>query len=72
MKRWFLYLPDEKPDFDPDASTLQWYYNVYPTLKEEDKPIECTLKPGEILYIPDWWWHATLNLGETVFISTFV
>jgi hypothetical protein len=30
------------------------------------------LGPGEIIYIPNNWWHATLNLGESVFISCFV
>jgi hypothetical protein len=24
-KRWFLFAPDEEPEFDPDASTLQWF-----------------------------------------------
>ena len=35
-------------------------------------PLECTLEPGIILWIPDRWWHSTLNIGETVFISAFV
>lgn len=26
-------------------------------------PIECTIKPGEMLYFPTWWLHAVLNLG---------
>ena len=72
MKRWFLYPPEFAPVFDPNKSTLQWLYEVYPTVKKAENLIECVLKPGEVLYIPDWWWHATLNIGETVFISTFV
>jgi hypothetical protein len=27
---------------------------------------------GEAVYFPDQWWHATLNLDETVFMSSFV
>ncbi len=34
--------------------------------------LECVLEPDELLYIPSEWWHATLNIGESVFISTFV
>ncbi|KAA8495832.1 JmjC domain-containing protein 8 [Porphyridium purpureum] len=32
----------------------------------------CTLAEGELLYVPAMWWHATLNLDETVFVSAFV
>lgn len=32
----------------------------------------CSLGPGEVLYIPPGWWHATLNLADwTAFVSTF-
>ena len=30
------------------------------------------LRPGEVLYFPDKWWHATLNIDTAVFISTFL
>jgi oxalate decarboxylase/phosphoglucose isomerase-like protein (cupin superfamily) len=29
-------------------------------------------RPGEIIYFPDRWWHATLNIDTTVFMSTFL
>lgn len=28
------------------------------------RPIRCTQKPGEVLYFPHQWWHATVNLDE--------
>lgn len=28
--------------------------------------------PDQVLYFPDRWWHATLNLDPSVFISTFL
>ncbi len=35
-------------------------------------PYECTLLPGEMIYFPDGWHHATINLSKyTAFISTF-
>mmetsp|Transcript_29223 Transcript_29223/g.93897 ORF Transcript_29223/g.93897 Transcript_29223/m.93897 type:complete len:102 (+) Transcript_29223:602-907(+) len=34
--------------------------------------LECTIEPGELLYFPDNWFHATLNIGQSVFMSTFV
>jgi len=81
-KRWFLYPPGAEPAlpefagqresfFRPDASTLQWVLDVYPRLPPSARPLECVLGPGEALYFPTNWYHATLNLGETVFLSTF-
>lgn len=34
--------------------------------------LSCELGPGQVLYIPPQWWHATLNTGVyNTFISTF-
>ncbi|KJH47862.1 EAP30/Vps36 family protein [Dictyocaulus viviparus] len=71
-KRWFLYPFEQKPDFDPDQSTLEWYLRKYPLLLYEELPLECLLSPGEIIYFPDRWWHATLNSETSVFVSTFL
>lgn len=71
-KRWFLYPPDKEPHFHPNHTTLSWVRNTYPYLPLEEAPLECTIRPGEILFFPDRWWHATLNLDTSVFISTFL
>ncbi|XP_075755319.1 jmjC domain-containing protein 8 isoform X1 [Pelodiscus sinensis] len=71
-KRWFLYPPEKTPEFHPNKTTLSWLLDTYPFLPPEDRPVECTIRPGEVLYFPDRWWHATLNLDTSVFISTFL
>ncbi|CAD5213603.1 unnamed protein product [Bursaphelenchus okinawaensis] len=71
-KLWFLTEPDKKPVFDPDRSTLDWYLNDYPKLEPNQKPFVCLMKPGELIYFPDKWYHATLNMETSVFISTFL
>lgn len=71
-KRWFLYPPDQEPHFHPNMSTLSWVTHTYPSLPLEEAPLECTIRPGEVLFFPDRWWHATLNLDTSVFISTFL
>nr|XP_020443586.1 jmjC domain-containing protein 8 [Monopterus albus] len=71
-KRWFLYPPEKEPNFHPNHTTLSWVKETYPHLLEEEAPLECTIRPGEVLYFPDRWWHATLNLDTSVFISTFL
>ena len=36
------------------------------------KPWECTIHEGEMIYFPDRWHHATINLEKyTVFVSSF-
>ncbi|XP_048847642.1 jmjC domain-containing protein 8 isoform X1 [Brienomyrus brachyistius] len=71
-KRWFLYPPNHEPKFHPNRTTLSWVTETYPTLTATQRPLECTIRPGEVLYFPDLWWHATLNLDTSVFISTFL
>jgi len=71
-KRWFLMPYENRPVFDPNKTTLKWVLEDYAMLKEGDKPYECVIKPGEVLYFPDKWWHATLNVEPSVFISTFL
>lgn len=71
-KRWFLYPPRETPEFHPNKTTLAWLQDTYPTLAPSQRPLECTIRPGEVLYFPGRWWHATLNLETTVFMSTFL
>ena len=40
---------------------------------EEAGVTACTVRPGEAIYIPFNWWHATLNLDAyNVFTSAFV
>ncbi|KAK0403459.1 hypothetical protein QR680_016931 [Steinernema hermaphroditum] len=71
-KRWFLQPYENRPAFNPDKSTLGWYVHDYPKLADRERPIECLMKPGELIYFPDKWWHATLNTETSIFISTFL
>lgn len=69
-KHWVLYPQPEKPDYHPDYGSWYWMEYVYPTLQK--KPYECTLDPGDIIYFPNEWHHATINLDVyTAFVSTF-
>jgi hypothetical protein len=76
-KHWFLLPPNARPEFDPDEPPLKWALRrlrervKMPSIVEKEL-LECTLMEGEILYLPSMWWHSTLNLGQTVFISAFV
>ena len=47
-KRWFLYPPEESPQFHPNESTLQWVSRTLPSLPAHLAPLQCTLSPGEV------------------------
>lgn len=75
-KRWFLYPRSKNHNitglFDPDQTMLDWTQQVLPTLTGDDRPLQCVIQPGEALYFPNEWYHATLNLDDfNAFISTF-
>jgi len=72
QKRWFLKAPGESPKFDPDENMQDWVEKVYPEWKYDESLLECVLQHDEMLFLPPYWWHATLNIGQTVFMSTFV
>eukprot|EP01048_Picozoa_sp_COSAG05_P015951 COSAG05_NODE_1988_length_3739_cov_33.369505_2_plen_507_part_00 len=69
-KHWFLYAPGTAPNVQMDvlSGVQYWARNVLPTLNG-NKPIQCTQKAGEILYVPQGWIHATLNIGDAVAVG---
>ncbi|XP_040566093.1 jmjC domain-containing protein 8 [Lepeophtheirus salmonis] len=71
-KRWFLTAPSHIPEFHPNKTTLQWFLEDYDRVKKEVQILECTIQPGDIIYFPDKWWHAILNIDTSVFMSTFL
>jgi len=72
-KHWVMYPLDKEPSFSPDQTSLNWMHYNYAALKKlEDLPLECTLHPGDLIYFPNMWWHATINIDDyTAFVSTF-
>jgi len=66
-KHWILAPPEDEPMHHKDQSSRQW-------MEVNDSPslMQCTLQPGDMIYFPDKWWHATINLDPyTVFMSSF-
>jgi hypothetical protein len=80
--RWALYPPGRVPpavivhvdeddgsvNFDGPTS-LQWWLDVYPTLRQEEKPLECTQLPGETIFVPSGWWHCVLNIDPSIAVT---
>lgn len=58
FQRWFLYPPDKTPHFHPNETTLAWLHRTYPALPLAERPLECTLRPGEVSLTPGLWKEA--------------
>ena len=42
-----------------------WMHKVN-DLPEDARPLQCLLRPGQILIVPSWMWHATYNVGHAI------
>ena len=75
-KRWTLYpgspggVPPEA-GYNPTEPHLQWLKDVYPAVKDgANRPLECIQHAGDVIYVPEGWYHATVNLGDTAAIAS--
>ena len=70
-KRWALFHAMQHPlpvqGFSPMETQVQWLLGEnYTTLSERERPLECVQEPGDVVYLPDGWLHATVSVGPTV------
>jgi tetratricopeptide (TPR) repeat protein len=43
-----------------------WLEEELPLLKQKNKPITFIQQAGEVVYVPEGWYHATMSIGVTV------
>ena len=70
-KRWSLFHATSHPlpprGFSPMETQVQWLLGAnYTELAPEQQPLECVQEPGDVVYLPDGWLHATVSLGPTI------
>lgn len=82
-KKWLLCPPGSPPPgvvasadgahVAQPSSLVDWYLNFYDALHEGGRSrrrhLECTVRPGELLYVPSRWWHCVLNCGPGVTVA---
>ena len=84
-KRWVLYPPNKgltKPLLKPkgiglDRESITWFQNAYPITQTREwsevggcpKSFDVVQNAGEIMFVPDGWWHAVLNVTQTVAVT---
>lgn len=70
-KRWFFYPYNISIPYGYNSAQTvsKWYKQNYHRIEQHEKPFECTQYPGEIMYVPEGWYHATINIGQTIAIA---
>ncbi|CAG8546309.1 6878_t:CDS:2 [Funneliformis caledonium] len=79
-KKWIMYPPDVLPPgvFTSDdeaevtspVSIMEWHLNFYKeTQKPNLRPLEVICKAGEIIFVPNGWWHMVINLEDSIAIT---
>ena len=76
-KRWCMFPPHiksrvVKPKKGEPDSGIYWFREIYPRLLPDAEKlgmIECVQGPGEIVVVPDSWWHVVLNLDFTISVT---
>ena len=67
-KRWYLLPPNVPTVHDDDLETT-WSEKISITNNLPIQPLICEQLPGEIVYVPDGWQHAVLNLETSVGVA---
>mmetsp|Transcript_3851 Transcript_3851/g.11482 ORF Transcript_3851/g.11482 Transcript_3851/m.11482 type:complete len:470 (-) Transcript_3851:329-1738(-) len=81
-KRWILFPPHVPKKVvkgkrfklpEEDDEPIDYFTNILPRLKAEMgeslEYIEFVQYPGETIFVPGGWWHAVLNLDDTVAVT---
>ncbi|KAL4354593.1 hypothetical protein GQ457_06G011230 [Hibiscus cannabinus] len=79
-KKWVLFPPDVVPpgvhpspdgaDVACPVSIIEWFMNFYGATKDwKKRPVECICKAGEVIFVPNGWWHLVINLEDSVAIT---
>jgi hypothetical protein len=74
LKLWFIYPPTVRPGPEHPVERSwccgedSWIRTILPDLLKDKrygpgniKPLMCTQKVGDVIYIPEWWHHGTLS-----------
>jgi len=79
-KKWIMFPPNCIPpgvmpssdmsEVVSPVSLMEWFLNFYTLARQSTvKPIECIVKAGEVIFVPNGWWHLVINLEESIAIT---
>jgi hypothetical protein len=77
-KKWILFPPHVTPpgvfpsadeyDVTTPISVAEWFINFYDHARSLN-PIECNQRPGDLIFIPNQWWHTALNIEQSIAVT---
>lgn len=65
QKRWFMYPPDRA--FYSKKNVWDWWKESYQNAPDA---LECVQHSGDLVFVPDMWGHAVVNLRESVGVAS--
>ncbi|XP_019639655.1 PREDICTED: F-box protein At1g78280-like [Branchiostoma belcheri] len=68
-KRWFMSAPDRPPLGGISFKQLDRMKYVQPYVSAAWRALECLQQAGDVVYIPESFHHAVVNIGHTVAMS---
>ncbi|ONK68826.1 uncharacterized protein A4U43_C05F16420 [Asparagus officinalis] len=79
-KKWVMFPPEVVPPGvhpSPDGaevacpvSIMEWFMNFYGACKDwKRRPVECVCKAGDVVFVPNGWWHLVINLEDSIAIT---
>jgi histone arginine demethylase JMJD6 len=81
-KRWVLFPPETPKNIakgidvinkGEDDEAVNYFVDILPRIKKKwghmYKILEFTQQPGETVFVPGGWWHAVINLDDTVAVT---
>jgi histone arginine demethylase JMJD6 len=64
-------LSDQEPGDRKES--INYFHSILPKIKEAEGDslgiVECIQGPGETIYVPGGWWHAVVNLDDTMAVT---
>src|SRR5437016_651672 len=68
-KRWLLFPPDQREFlYDYQVQPCQPDLEKFP-LFSNTRPLECTIGPGDVIFVPSGWSHEVISLDATISIT---
>lgn len=78
-KKWILFPPGVTPpgvfpsedggEVTTPLSIVEWFINYYNQIDKQMKCLECVVNEGEMIFIPNRWWHSVINLEDTIALT---
>ncbi|CAI5725327.1 unnamed protein product [Hyaloperonospora brassicae] len=81
-KKWIMFPPGQVPpgihpsddgsEVSAPVSLMEWFMTFYSTcqkLPAHLKPLEGICREGEVMFVPHGWWHAVLNIDESIAVT---